>query len=101
ITKVGTVITWQGCVFIFNIVQEGAVRSGAALWSNYQKPLDWIPNEGSTAGSSDVMTGETVLNAIPLSNRLLVFTNKGIWEVQAVGGDAVFSFTKRYAPEEG
>ncbi len=101
ISKVGTVIVWQGTVFLMNVTVNGAVQSASVFWSNYQKPLDWIPNEGSTAGSSDLGYGETILNAIPLGNRLLIFTDRGIWECQAVGGEQVFAFTKRYDPVKG
>ncbi len=101
ITKVGTLISWQGHIFAMNAVVDGSVRSSAVFWCNYQRPLDWEPNKGSTAGSVDLGYGETILNALPLSNRLLIFTTKGIWEVQAIGGEQVFSFTKRYDPVEG
>lgn len=100
ITKAGVVVEWSGHIFLMNVVVNGEVRSGSAYWCNYQNGTDWIPNDSSTAGNNDAMIGETVLGAIPLSNRLIVFTNRGIWEVLAVGGDQVFSFAKRYDPVE-
>lgn len=100
ISKAGIVIEWQGHVFVMNVVVDGAVHSNSAYWCNYQKPLDWQPNDGSTAGQQDLAYGETILGAIPLSTRLLIFTNKSIWEVNSVGGQEVFAFSKRYDPQE-
>lgn len=101
ITKAGLVITWQGHVFVMNVVVNGAVRSNSVYWCNYLKPLDWQPNDGSTAGQADLIgVGETILGAIPLSTRLLIFTNKSIFEVNSVGGAEVFAFSKRYDPQD-
>jgi hypothetical protein len=101
ISKVKTVITWNDHVFLMNVVVNGSVQSGAVYWCNYQRPLDWIPNEGSTAGNFNLGYGETILSALPLSDRLMIFTTKGIWEVQAVGGQQVFVPVRRYSPQEG
>lgn len=98
ISKVGVVIAWKDHLFLMNVVVDGTVRSNSIFWCNYQKPLDWLPSEGSTAGSADIDYGETILGALPMQGRLLVYTNKGIWEINAVGGEQVFTLNKRYAP---
>jgi hypothetical protein len=100
ISKVGTVISWKGCIFLMNVVQEGAVRTYRIFWSDYQKPLSYEPGEGSIAGSADIYTSETILAALPLRDRLLVYTNDGIWEgtVGSVLNGPAFSFVKRYEP---
>lgn len=101
ITRAGVVVHWMGHIFLMNVTISGAVRSHGIYWCNYNRPLDWQPSESSTAGNADLDSGETILAALPLSNRLLVYTNKGIWEGIAVGGEEVFQFSKRYSPQDG
>lgn len=101
ITRAGTVVSWMSHIFLMNVTVSGSSRSNAIYWCNYKNPLDWQPGESSTAGNVDLDYGETILAALPLANRLLVYTNKGIWEGIAVGDEQVFQFTKRYAPENG
>lgn len=99
ISRAGVVIVWKDHVFLMNVTVEGTVKSSTIFWGNYQRGLDYVPGEGSTAGNRDLDTDETILGALPLSNRLLVYTNKAIWEGFAVGGEETFTFSKRYAPK--
>lgn len=101
ITKAGLVVSWMGHIFLMNVTVSGAVRGHGIYWCNYQKPLDWQPGTSSTAGNQDLDYGETILGALPLANRLLVYTNKGIWEAVASTGEQAFLFTKRYSPQAG
>jgi hypothetical protein len=101
ITKAGVVVGWRGHIFLMNVVISGAVKSNGIFWCNYEKPLDWQPNDASTAGSTEVGYGETILAAIPLLGRLIVFTNKGIWEILAVGGEEVFSIQPKFQSVDG
>lgn len=102
ITKVGTVVAWQGHLFLMNIVQAGQVRSNTIYWCSFQKPLSWVESASSTAGNFDLDYGETILGAEELGAVLLVYTNKGIWEGQVISSDAgpVFTFAKRYSPAD-
>lgn len=107
ITKAGVVLVWKDTVFLMNVVVNGTVHSNSIYWSNYQKPLDWIPNDSSTAGNADVFYGETILGALPMASRLIIYTNKGIWELQQTivatndANSAVFVLQKRYDPQNG
>lgn len=101
ITKVGTFVYWKGHIFAMNVVIGGDVKPHGVYWSNYERPLDWIPMGGSTAGSQDLDFDESIIAAAPLANRLLIYTTRGIWEAFAAGGTGpVFSFSKRYDPRD-
>ena len=100
ITKAGVVVVWKDTAFLMNVVVNGSVQGNSIYWSNYQLPLDWQPAAASTAGSADVGSGETILAALPLADRLIIYTNKGIWEL-VTNADTVFSLNKRYDPQAG
>lgn len=101
LTKAGVVVGWRGHIFLMNVVVQGTVHSNAIYWCNFKKPLDWLPSESSTAGNTEVDYGETILAARPLLGRLIIFTNKGIYEITAIGGDEVFALAPRYQSNEG
>lgn len=101
LTKAGVVVGWRGHIFLMNVTVTGTVFGNGIYWCNYRKPLDWQPNSASTAGSAEVDYGETILAAMPLLGRLIVFTNKGIWEIQAVGGEEVFTIAPRFQSIDG
>jgi hypothetical protein len=101
ITKAGVVVGWRGHIFLMNVVISGSVKSNSIFWCNYERPLDWQPSDASTAGSTEVDYGETILAAHPLLGRLIVFTNKGIYEINAVGGEEVFTISPRFQSVDG
>lgn len=100
ITKSKVIVSWKDHLFLMNVVMDGSVRSNYVMWSNFQKPLDMLPADTSTAGSVELDSGETILAALPLENRLIIYTDKNIWEAVPSGGNQVFAFTKRYAPQQ-
>lgn len=100
VTRAGVVVNWKGHVLLMNVTVDGSNRSNGIFWCNYENALDWIPGEASTAGSADIDYGETILAALPIANRLLVYTNKGIWE-GVPDTEETFRFAKRYTPDNG
>jgi hypothetical protein len=101
LTKAGVVVAWKGHIFLMNVVVSGAVYSNAIYWCDFNNPTSWLPSDASTAGNAEVDNGETILAAKVLQNRLLIFTNRGIHELQAVGGERVFALATRYYSQEG
>lgn len=99
ITRAGVVIEWKGHIFLMNVTVSGQVRGHTIYWCNYNNPLDWLPSDASTAGNVDLDSDETILGALELGNRLLVYTNKNIWEGLATGDEEAFTFAKRYATD--
>lgn len=102
ITRVGFIYSWNNLVIIANVVMDGVRQTNAVLWSDYKKPLSFAPSSSSLAGRKFLAYGEVVLNAAEIADALLLYTNRGIWEVRttseadADGNPLVLSFTKRY-----
>lgn len=100
ITRVGVVITWNGCTFYMNIVENGTAKTNKILYSNYKKPLSLIPGDDSVAGSMEVDSQESILKAAPIGNVLLVYTTRAIWEVSLLNStDQTFQIVRRYNPD--
>lgn len=107
ITRVGFLYAWNNLVIAANIVMDGIRQTNLVLWSDYKKPLSYVPNkESSLAGRKFLAYGEVVLGAAELADALLLYTSRGIWElrvsnvVDAEGNAEVISFTKRYTPDK-
>lgn len=99
VTKVGLVIVYKDLVLLLNVTQDGIRRSDRIIWSDYQRPLSYLPDPGiSLAGQKDLGSGETILGVAPINDRLFIYTTRGIWECSAVGGELVLAFGKRYSP---
>jgi hypothetical protein len=99
VTKVGRVWTWNNVTFYANIEIDGQRSANQILWSDYKRPLSIIPSSSSLAGRKFLDDGEVVLNGKELGNQFLIYTNKGIWVMSAVGLPNIFDFTKRYPAE--
>lgn len=100
ITKAGVVVAWKDHLILMNVVVNGTVKSNGIYWSNYQRPLDLVPSDISTAGAFELDSGETILGAMELGSRLIIYTDKNIWEASATGNEVVFVFAKRYTPKQ-
>lgn len=95
------VIAWRGLVFLFNVTQDGAHVDHRVWWSDFNRPLSFVPKTGSAAGQQDLGQGETILNALPLGNSLIIYTATGIWIADIIGLPNTISFTKRYSHPKG
>lgn len=101
VTQVGIVYSWNGTMILFNVVQEGQRIADRVIWSDYQQPLSFEEDIGvSLSGSVDLGVGESILGVAPLNDALMIYTTMGIWEMRKVGGETVYSFTKRYSPSK-
>lgn len=98
VTSAQVVISWKGLMMLANVVADGVKVPHRIMWSDFRKPLSFLPDANSSlAGYHDLGYGEDILAAVPLANSLLLYTTHGIWEANVVGGDEVISFTQRYA----
>lgn len=96
ITRAGVVAEWNGFAFIGNTVDSGTRHPGRVYWSDSAAPLTWAPGGESLAGFVDLGNGETVLRIEPIGGQLRVYTDRAIYSVSLVGGDAVFQFQEIY-----
>lgn len=101
IVKVGVVVEWEGVVFYMNLVEDGVRQANRIIWSDLRRPLSIVPVTGSLANGQTLSPGEVILNAKPLDNVLIVYTNKGIWFGQKGSPENAFVFSKRYSPDVG
>lgn len=97
VTAAGGVVAWKGFFFLFDITLDNERRTGTLVWSDFENPLSWVPSDTSSAGSSTMAPGETILAAAELGNFLYLYTDKSIWRVTLVGGDILFSFDQLYS----
>lgn len=98
VTKANLVFAWKGILFVANVVADGVRVNHRIMWSDFRKPLSFLPAANSSlAGSHDLGFGEDILGVLPLGDSLLWYTTRGIWECQ-VGDPSgeVFSFRQRY-----
>lgn len=102
ITHVGVVVEWEGVVFYMNLVEDGVRQANRIIWSDLRRPLALFPKTGSLAGGVTLNPGEVIINAKPLDNVLLVYTNKRIVVgVKGASEEQAFVFDKRYTPDHG
>lgn len=101
LTRAGCVAAWKGVLFMGDVLMDGQRFESKVVWSNYQNPTDLDPaTPGTIAGYQDLNYGERVLAMAPLGDYLLIYTNRGIWQVTVVGSSAENSFNFRQSYSE-
>lgn len=96
ITIAKVVGAWRGFMFLGNTVTEGTVNVNRVYWSDFNDPLSFTPLPDSLAGYIDLSADERVLAMEPIGGQFRVYTDKAIYDVNLVGGDAVFNFREVY-----
>ena len=95
------VVSWKGCLFLWDVVMDGVRFTNRVLWSDHQNALSWEPTTDSIAGFQDLAPGETILAAVPLVDALFFFTTHSIWRVTATGDENAFGFQQVYYHKDG
>jgi len=96
ISRAGVAVVWRGFLILCDITEDGERQGGTVIWSDLEDPNAFIESDVSFAGRATVAIGETILNAAPLGNWLMLYTDKSIIRVSLVGGDEVFNFERVY-----
>lgn len=96
ITRAGGVVVWKGFVIFYDFTENGERMGGSVLWGDFENPFSFIESDTSFAGRASIAVGETILAVAPLSNWLMIYTDKSIWRVTLVGGEDVFNFERIY-----
>lgn len=99
IQRAGGVVTWKGFTFFYDITENGERKGGEIIWSDLEDPNSFIESDTSFAGRATIAVGATILNAAPLGNWLIFYTDRGIIRVSLVGGEDVFNFEDIYQGE--
>lgn len=101
VSRVALVFEWNNLTFYANVVQDGVRFGNRILWSDFGKALSVIPKANvSLAGHFDLDATEIILNAKPIQDAMLIYTNQGIWEARVVGGTGVLSFGRRWRAKD-
>lgn len=97
--KASVTWTWRDVTFLADVEMGGIRYENRIVWSNYQDILSWDPARVDTiAGQQDLDDGERILGGAEAGDVFLIYTNRRIWEMRAVGGAIIFTFNKRYTP---
>lgn len=96
INRAGGVVTWKGFTLFYDLTESGDRFGGDLIWSDLEDPNSFIEGDTSLAGRVTIAVGETILNAAPLGNWLMIYTDKRIVRTTLVGGDDVFNFETVY-----
>ncbi len=95
-SRAGCIAYWNGFAFVADLVMDGTRYPGRIQWSDAGAPLEWAPGGESLAGYFDFGGGEVVLKIATIGGQLRVYTDKAIYAVTLIGGDAVFNFQEIY-----
>jgi hypothetical protein len=99
VTRAKIAITYMGCVFLMNVVQNTKTITARVWWSDFRDLTKWslAPAE-SVAGFQDLEYGDEILNAIELGGALYIFTAQSIYRcVPNPMSDQAFGFQKIYS----
>lgn len=107
VRKAKVAIEYAGVVVLMNLEVDkdggGTERfSSRVQWCNYNDATDWANTEDDdVANYQDLDYGEEILNAVPFSGGVYIFTDKSIWKmfIQAEAGTEpqIFGFQKWYS----
>jgi hypothetical protein len=101
LTQALFVVAYRDIVMAMNVTMDGVRVPNRVVWSDIKRPMSWVADAGvSAAGYHDLPTGHHILGAAEMNNALFIYTTRGIWQVELVGGEAIFSFGERYKDEE-
>ena len=96
LTRAKHVWEFRKVLFFANVEMDGQRVKNRIVWGDYNS-LEFDPSStASIAGFQDLDPGEVIMGGKEINNEFLIYTNKGIWQMQAVGGDNTFEFIRRY-----
>lgn len=97
LTKAAHVWSWKGVSFLADVEMGGQRYQHRIVWSDFENPLGWDPSDPeSITGFQDLEFGEKIMGGMELGPVFLVYTNRRVWQLTAVGGDMIFVPDKRY-----
>ena len=101
VTKAKVILSWNNMILLMNIEQDGEGHPNRIMWSDYNRPIAFVPVTGSLAGYQDLDYEDSILAAKAIKNKVLIYTTCGIWELQVVGGESTFSVGCRWKSGDG
>lgn len=83
LARAGMVVAWRNTIFLGNVLMDGLRVGHRLVWSNANAPLEWEPNDDSTAGFQDLNSGETILRGVVIGDSLFIFATHSVWRIDA------------------
>ncbi len=101
LTRAKVMWAWKSVIFLADVQMDGERVPYRLVWSDFDNPIGFDPaNLQSITGFKDLPTDETILAGAPLGNSFLIYTDKSVWEMVAVGGDQSFDFRQLWTAEK-
>jgi len=102
-SRASAVYAWKGLMFFGDVVEDGQRVEHRVRWSDLNKPLSYSPAaDGTVSGYQDLSFGERVIAFMELSDYLLIYTTKAIWQVTIVASQELLNFRRAYPdPKNG
>jgi hypothetical protein len=94
VTQAAVAASFNGCIFLMNVVQDGTRYTSRVRWSGVNNPLTWVPSVATVANFQDLPYTETILAARELQGNLVIFTDKSIYRCFVNG--ISFGFARVY-----
>lgn len=99
LTRARGTFTWGASVFFFDVVMDGVRATNRLVWCGANDISVWGDAEGQSSGFMDLGQGETILAAVPMTDHVLILTDKGAWRMTVATGDIAFGFQNIYPPK--
>ncbi len=97
ITRAKLVKQWKGFIFLANIEEDSFPYPNRLIWSDFNNPTSFIPDEDSAAGDHELPLNEEILAMETLGEFLYIHTTQAIWQAVFVGQEnEVFRFREIY-----
>lgn len=97
VLRAGCICSWSGFIFLGDVETDVNGREcDTIFWSDFNSPLDWVPEGESVSGYVNLGKGEKVMRMEPMAGQLRVYTNQAIYNVTLVAGEELFRFTEIY-----
>lgn len=95
--------SYRNYLFALHMIENGFEYPQRIRWSNVayvnSLPADWIENDPAKDGGFNDLSDCTgsLLDAVPLRDSLVVYTDQETYLIDYIGGDLVFSFKKLFS----
>jgi hypothetical protein len=100
LSRAKVIWAWKSVIFLADVWMDGDHVPYRIVWGDFDNPLSFDPAKlESIAGFKDLPTNERILAGAPLGNSFLIYTDRSVWEMIAVGGDQSFDFRQLWTAE--
>jgi len=96
IDRAGCIVEWKGIIWMGSVWQDGKLHNDRLVWSDFNRPLSWIPADNSAAGFQDFGSGQHILRLEVMGDYLFIYTNRSIIQLSFVDDPKLFTSLTLY-----